>query len=308
MKFTIKATLVILACLGSIAGCASQEKRADDPKPEVTCQDIPGIGPKKATGFFKGWIREAGSVEGVRNASYVVFKNPNVIPTGIVYAMHGLCNSGFLDSSSYDQKDLGALIALMPDKAFVAPTYGESWPLVPHATSSHDETVEKFTRVLMPFIETKHGLTGPRWIIGHSMGGANAATLIATNSALFQKAVLTNPMIFDCDPFSWFNICGPGLMTGGAASGLLGFSHSFTHAQWEVGNPHYLLAHATMPIPPTFVSACKQDEFDLFRGTEIWVKGIALKKGYVVDWKPLSKCDHNTYPKPTTVEAFLRKP
>lgn len=305
MKIQDMILLVLFTALAIAAvGCASggEKKSEDAAKPPgfISCSTFDGD--PKPNDLVRGWAKAAGSVEGVRNLKYAVYTPPNPKP-GILYVIHGLCNSGNLEASRWDQQELKQILNGM-SMPVVAITYGDSWYLTPHETSAHDETISKFIHA-MHVIEARHELSGPRVAIGHSMGGANIASLITLMPDLWSKAVMTNPMIFDCDPADGLLGCRAGLVVNAKA---IGGTYSFTIKQWEQENPHALLNRATKPLPPTLVVACPDDDYDLFPGTKIWI-GITKKRKDPVTFKPLkSGCDHNTQPDPQVVLSFMRAP
>lgn len=299
---------MLLLTLTILTGCGkAKEITSDDmtKKPDkfFNCSTLTEAGDPKPNDLTAGWKKERGTIPGIRAASYVVFTPPNAIPGKFLYLTHGLCNSGNLEASRWDQHELREVINTLR-VPIIAVTYGESWILTKHDTNAHDSTVSKFVGKVMPYIEATHGLVGDRFILGHSMGGVNAGTLCTLHPELFKGCVLTNPMIFECDPSEGLLGCPTGLVVNGSALGLPSY---FTEEQWEKENLHYLLANSTKPLPPTYVSACPEDEHDLYGGTKIWI-GIAKMRKDDIKFKTLGAgCDHNSVPPSAEIIAALTK-
>ena len=247
-------------------------------------------GLKKTNDVTAGWPKICSDVPGVENARYCVFRT-SAEPERIVWYFHGLHDKDALVESYFEHASLKKLLGGIGPAVVVGVSYGNYWMLKPNADASDPLSVTAFVEKVMPAIERAHDLHGPRLAIGHSMGGSNVATLCALMPDLFSSCVLTNPMLLNAktDPFAGFFTRITRWCPACAAP-----RQSFTKEEWQKANPIALLA-AAKNLPRSFVTACRQDVFNLFDGAQEWVKAAAFK-GFDVSWVPVDRdCSHFEY-------------
>src|SRR5262249_42168143 len=131
----------------------------------------------------------------------------------------------------------------------------------------------------------------------HSQGGANVATLCAAQPDLWSKCVLLNPMLPSCDPFDSWPSCFRWLNFGGLGPNYLVWAQYDSRSDWERNQPRALLKKlkGKENPPKLFVTACRDDKFDLFDGAKAWVDearqlGLSPESAYEAG------CDHFHWP------------
>lgn len=91
-----------------------------------------------------------------------------------------------------------------PSPVVVGISFGERWLLIPkNPVKEKSGYLELFVNKIMPHIEKQLGISvSHRYVMGFSMGGANAAQLIFRYPELFEKGILVAPNIFPISIFS----------------------------------------------------------------------------------------------------------
>lgn len=253
------------------------------------------------------WSNSCGVIPGVAGSTYCVYQN-SPTPQSTIWFFHGLGDSpqAFRDSG-LGRESFQALLKGLPPTKIIAVSLGESWllTLYPERTFAPvNSTVDTFVKQMLPFGEKNLGAVKPYVLMGHSMGGFNAATLCASNPDLWSKCVLLNPMLPSCDP--WIPPSQALASTGcNPAAGFIIRDH-FTESGWNATQPLALLKF-TKRLPKSFVTACAMDSFGLFDGPKAW-SDQARAQGLDSVFNPVqSGCDHTHWPT-DAVLTFLRKP
>jgi len=91
-----------------------------------------------------------------------------------------------------------------PSPVVVGITFGERWQLFPKIPGKNKSGyLELFVNEIMPSIEKQINVkVEKRYVMGISMGGANAAQLIFRYPELFEKGVIISPYIYPVSIFS----------------------------------------------------------------------------------------------------------
>jgi len=119
-------------------------------------------------------------------------------------------------------------------------------------------------------------------IMGHSMGGFNAAQIAMSSPESFEKVYLFHPMFPTCDVDSG-EIINEDCLS----------AHIIGKINWKKENP--IEKVKTHPIKNTKVFVCEQDEFDLVEGPLLFAKN----SGASLDVR--KECNHYEYPTPPEI-------
>lgn len=249
------------------------------------------------------WPKVCGNVPQVKNAKFCVYKT-GPAPTKILYVFHGLADSNTMEESMFKHAGMNAVMSGLGDINIVFVTFGDFWMLKAFDDPKGEDaqiTTMNFADKIIPYLETKYKLTGPRLAIGHSMGGSNLATLASVRPELFQRIAITNPMIIEEKVEPWADII---TMVTRACLPCKAPRAVFTPKQWDLYNPHALLEKATA-MPPTYVTACPSDIFKLFKGPQEYASRGTFR-GFDFKWNPAQgKCNHFDYAHEPVLE-FLK--
>lgn len=246
-----------------------------------------------ATAKLNPWpVHECEDIPGVDGASYC-YDESATGATDVLWFFHGLKDTKevwrkpTIVPSSYPE-----LINSMPPMRIVTVSWvgsvADGWMLAKSRTQKpYTATLEVFKNKVVPYIEQRRGLKGPYKLMGHSMGGSNAATLAAAYPEMWSSVTLINPaLIVDAnDPWEWEQKC----------PWCLEIKQNFDNLdQWKAERPR--------PSPVlTHITGCKQDVlFSLYDGT------VEFKnKSVNVDWHDgLPGCDHWHFDVPWVVEGL----
>lgn len=273
---------MILLLLGlGLMGCSDLSKKEEPTSP-----------------ILPGWNYECHKMTSVDGADFCIHSKGT--PEKTIWYFHGLgCNQDILQTakscaiSKIGLKSDGVseteLMAKLDNVMVVTVSFGEAWlfdPIHPKTRADKDATVKNFMEKMIPEIEGIANLPKPWQAMGHSMGGANLATLVLSEPKLFSKVVLAHPMLIDCDP--WAPVVGLKCV-----GGILFIGAEFTKEKWQVVNPMVRVKAAT-GLPPIFVQACAKDEFNLVAGPEKFA-GIAAARMQPVSVKTYPECSHFAY-------------
>jgi pimeloyl-ACP methyl ester carboxylesterase len=207
--------------------------------------------------------------------------------------LHGLADSAHaMLVSPYPKDRLIAFAKEMGYSHVLVPSFGKNWMLRPAVTGR--KSVDEFIGLLSA-VEAKHKVPSIYHAVGISMGSANLAILCMTQSALFEKCVLLNPMLVRDEEYNigWSFL--PGFI----------INDHYTRSEWTKSNPFTLLTNADK-MTPSWITACPDDGFKLYDNTHNWV-GNAIVKGFDVTWKPASEgCKHSS-PMMDGLAEWMRK-
>jgi pimeloyl-ACP methyl ester carboxylesterase len=193
----------------------------------------------------------------------------------------------------------------------VTVSYGPLWLLTIDrnpALKPDGATVDVFTSTIMQSIERRHRLARPYIAMGHSQGGANVATLCTARPDLWSKCALLNPMLPSCNPFNPWPVCFRWFNFGGLGPNYLVWAN-YSRSDWEKNQPRALLKKlkGRENPPKLFVTACRNDTFDLFDGAKDWVDearqlGLNAESVYLE-----AECDHFHWPAYKVVDFLDRQ-
>lgn len=238
------------------------------------------------------WKSDCGSIDAEIKYCYHEIGQPDLSKPVIVF-MHGLEDSEqvFLHPTSVPSS-YPDLIAAMPvgSRIFVL-SWGPGWLLTssPRDKAPLTATLERFKAVLLG------RSPGPFRLMGHSMGGANAARLAEAYPELFTKVILINPMLVtdDNDPWNVIQICPACLLIKPNYDGT---------AQWKSDRPEPAAQAAA-----SLVTACPIDIFALYSGAEEYVVKSRKLGNKVTMLDDPAICTHWSFPVPEIVK-FLSSP
>lgn len=199
----------------------------------------------------------------------------------------------------------------LPSVNIVVISYGHLWLLTNYPGREKDPanaTVDIFKSRIVPFIESKHNPAKPYVVMGHSMGGFNAATLCAAQPDMWSKCVLVNPLLPSWDPFQKtlldeFHVENPFSFLNCLADlqqllrclGRELIKANFSEEDWRTTKPMVLL-NKTTGLRKAFVTACKGDVLVDFDGSKQWAE-LAKSKNADSTWEPgMAGCNHFHWP------------
>lgn len=181
----------------------------------------------------------------------------------VIVFNHGLKDSAklFLTPTSVPSSYPDWIKAMPMGTRILTISFGEGFLLTPGFSRTLEPKTATVTRYLeaLGTLAAKFKLAPPYRLVGHSMGGANAAVLAQHAPELWSKIVLINPMLLrdSIDAFNVVQIC-PACM-------LIGYNYD-NEAQWKMYRPEPIAK-----MPPAYVTACPLDIFLLYGGAEEWV-------------------------------------
>ena len=168
----------------------------------------------------------------------------------------------------------------------VAVSFGPYWFFGADAPAV--DALDVFSRTIVPSVET----AGRRFVAGESMGGFNAAALLAQAPDLFAGVALLCPAVVPVSPFDGPDSLAAYVRTTGAdpqlAAGAqaLVVEHFRRADAWAAVDPTRLAARLGPDSPALYVSCGRSDEFGFFAGAER-LAADARAHGASVIWAPL---------------------
>ena len=138
------------------------------------------------------WLTgEESFVEGTNGASLYVLKFPNLEARGHILISHGFTENSrkYMEvaKSFYDE---GYGVYLLDHRGHGRSTGGSSIPGLVHV-EDFDDYAEDLYKVAREVLT----VPGPKYLVGHSMGGAISLGLLEAYPTFFDAAVLTAPML-----------------------------------------------------------------------------------------------------------------
>lgn len=290
--------ILALAAVALMAGCSTTQKQKE---PEVgdslLMEAVSKIihSPTKVKWPVNECLRPVAGMPEVEICYHESAKIPDGYQGETVLFDHGYTSDArVLMNDIYDplKKEL-----LKRPTRFVVVSWGKSWMLRrERGIKQPTATLSNWRDRVLPAIERTwpqvKSPTGKYKLLGHSMGGSNAATQAAVYPELFSKVALVQPMLVrDSQDI----LAKPSLLDtilGKTCLACYVVRDSFAdQASWVAERPS-TVANALMP--PVWMSACKDDMFKLrdaeleygqrLRDLGVDVTVVDLKKG----------CDHQT--------------
>ncbi len=190
-------------------------------------------------------------------------------------------------------------------------SFGPVWILAEKNPSSFSGLYELFTQHIIDQIETKlKSYTGRRLLIGASMGGFNASQIFLKNPGLFDKYVMSCPIIANISLYA-------------SNAEILAYQQE-NHANWlkvrtmfGIGRQYFpdttswntawaiKLAEKNLNenFPPIHMSCGTADEYGIYKSV-VEFKNLAVERGVNVTWESISGGAHCST-SPTTIAKFL---
>lgn len=174
----------------------------------------------------------------------------------------------------------------------VSISYGQAWILAKSGLYG------KFVHVAMPFVFGKLSVAQPHLtLVGESMGGFNAATLLRFDNVHAERAALVCPAISELSPFADSAAVTSFLRAHPETDAqTFGFLQQYgqqvfgSEAAYQQQNPLTLFTtHSAWPR--LFISAGDQDEFGFFPGTSAFATS-ALRARPDTIWFPIKGGRH----------------
>lgn len=171
-----------------------------------------------------------------------------------------------------------------------------------------------FVEKIRPYLEKKAGeFSGRRMLMGFSMGGFNAAQVLARQGALFSRVLFINPAFVTVSPFApdseieaYYRRHAPYLnrFKAGAYFDLLEMQFKSAD-QWLRYDPMLLVKNGLPRGLAIYVCAGTRDEFGFHEGAEAYAQLAKLGGGSVV-WESL--VGEHTAANPLAIAQFLTAP
>jgi len=245
---------------------------------------------QKAVEADKNYLTTCGSVESVKDVKYCVHFRQNEEIVQTVFYNHGLLDSEkVLQVSIFNQDSLKEIVAKTHNTIFVVFSFGRSWlaTIYPDRWMMPKEaTIEMIKTKIFPELVNKFPLTKPWKMVGHSMGGANAATICSQLPEEFQSCMLVNPMLIACNPFNLFDFS--------CLSAPIIRGNYPSKKMWDQYGQDAMLTRTTK-LPSIYVTACKNDKFKLYEGPKSWATKAVLLGLPVVYEEGLDNCNHQRW-------------
>jgi S-formylglutathione hydrolase FrmB len=277
---------LLLALSLLLVGCTSAQKDESPAPPRLP-----------------GWAVECHKMTSVEGADYCAHSKGT--PAKTIWYFHGLaCNQDILqDAGSCVIKKEGlaekAFMAGLDNVTVITVSFGEAWmldPLHPKLRADKDATVKNFMEKIIPEIKDRHALPKPWQAVGHSMGGANLATLALSEPGLFERVVLAHPMLITCDP--WTPVVGLKCV-----GGIVFLGAEFEKEKWAKVNP-IVRIKSQMVFPPTLILVADNDDFGLIAGPKLFGE-LAKARGLPVRVEAYGGKSHYEYDAAKVLD-FLR--
>lgn len=174
-------------------------------------------------------------------------------------------------------------------------SFGPLWLITPKMTDERTGLLETFRNQVFPNIEREIGVPQQRFLMGASMGGINALTLVINMPEFFKRVAVMCPPIYEISPFSSTSEILDFMVQSGAKpqqmSTALGVGRVLfkNDEEWKRFSPiDVIKAKATLKgLPPLYLSCGEWDEFGNFATVANFAE-IATSKGAQVSWWPNS--------------------
>jgi predicted esterase len=239
----------------------------------------------------QSWVKTCGTISA--GIEYCIYDTaPDIQQKPTVFFMHGLGDSkDVFTSPTSVPSSYPELIAKFPAARIVVVSWGKGWLLTGYGKRTQkplDATLETFHDIVIPYLVSHHPIgAGPYKLVGHSMGGFNVAQLCSRYPSDWSSCTLINPMMIkdSQDPWNLLSIC----------PACIDLKYNFdSKAQWLSDRPSPSPTH-----PPTFVTACQSDIFQLYDGG----KEYALKAhAQFIDGVP--GCTHWLFDVPWVIRSL----
>ena len=215
-------------------------------------------------------------------------KNPDVL-----YYFHAALGS---ERSWMEQKQTQRIRQIWQQQGLAAPTvisisFGSLW-----LPSEDSGRLRLFIDQIMPLFEEKiGGVQGRRMVLGRSMGGRNAATVLMQNPQLFSKVAIACPALPAIGPYSTpqeieaYLTRHQGYISKFKVNAMLSWlkDEYKSESSWKRQEPLQLVQKAPLLLPPTFVSCGDKDEYGFFEGAKYFSE-VAASSGVSVEWHPVA--------------------
>lgn len=244
---------------------------------------------QKNTDAARDYLVTCGKLKSVSDAKYCIHFRANEAQTQTLFYLHGLLDSeSVLSTSFFNQESLKTMAEGLHGTTIVTISFGMSWMLTTYPNrwrNPKDATVEALKTKVLPELSGKFPLPKPWAIVGHSQGGANAATVCLNMPDEFGFCGLVNPMLLNCNPFNFFDF--------GCLAAPVIRAH-YSQKEWNEYGQDAMLEGATR-LPKTYVTACADDKFKLYAGAKDWATKAHLK-GFPVEFEDgVPGCDHQKW-------------
>jgi pimeloyl-ACP methyl ester carboxylesterase len=210
-------------------------------------------------------------VEGARPYGYCITTSPESKNQDVLYVFHG--GGGDIKGDWWiTDPALDGIKEIFRKSSYGMPrvievSFGPIWVLAPKGKSPRSGLLELFTDEIMPKLEAKlTGKLGHRKMLGHSMGGLNAALLVLHRPDLFKSAALLAPAFIGVSPFAGDEAHAAYEKSRGMQPGwtknLMNTARAFVadEQEWQDFSPTIVAPDALSPdSPDLLVSAGPED-------------------------------------------------
>lgn len=275
----------------------------------ATLPSCVSLGPAAPGLASNNWpVKQCGPVDShpeVTVCYYETGPNPQGDP---ILFLHGLGDSAqvFIQPTIFPSNypDLIQALSAKPVK-IVTISYGFSWLITDYPNRQllpMTATTAVFSDVLDK-ISAHYKLSGKWHLMGHSMGGANAATVFAKfGSTKFLSLTLINPMLVTDATNIWDPSIYGSLFSGkqntNTCDACLVYDPNYPLLDqwtWKNYRPSAMLSGspiASVQNLPVYITACQTDNFNLWPGGTEWMNQARAKGLQVTFEQGAAGCDH----------------
>jgi pimeloyl-ACP methyl ester carboxylesterase len=215
----------------------------------------------------------------------------------VLWYLHG---RGGSEKTWRKKKALRKIQSRWAERGLAAPTvvaasFGRHWLLTPKLSKPASGLLEYFEDTVIPALERKIGGHGRRLLLGHSMGGFNAAELWLSGQVRFDRVALACPALTWISPWaklreitSWSarNHVNPVIVLSVLHTARAYFAKGAR--EWESAAPLYLARERVgRGGPPLLLSVGQHDSFGFFPGTHDLYELAQARGDEETLWKPV---------------------
>jgi len=219
-----------------------------------------------------------------RNFKYCISTTPTDRPTEVLYYFHGLLGDEkqfFKDKRALKAREIWG----QKSPTIITISYGPEWLLVKKNSRPNSGLLKHFQEKALPYIESKLNFKPTkRYLVGASMGGANALSLYFDNPKLFDKYAALCPAIMGIGPFvskeerkKYVSLTGAKMLYVQLARFLM-WLYFPTNDLFNKENPLSRVSELNPNSPNLYLSCGRQDQFGFFYGTSKFYEGGLKKK------------------------------